>query len=1142
MEGLVQEFPMNHISKLKLQTTTGAPSPLGWLFLWLSAALGYVILGILCLSQLQLDNFVAAFWLPSGLTMALAFKFGYGVLPGVFVAEFIIGLLYNEAAPLWFKIGVACSQCLEGVAVIYLAPRWMKSRDLFASVGNLAGFFGAVAVGEMLHTLLGGLLLPFLLGEFSAGKTWNWFIGGWSGALILAPVLLTWLTPQWRHNLRELRRLEFGLLLATTLITLLVLAGPVFPALNTRPGAAMMPLMLWGAFRLGPPQATLINLVLVMAILLQPSLITSSQLLPIQTSESLAVTQFTLISYLLVALAVIAVNQERNDLARRLKRRLKIQTTELAETQDELNRLGATALAITRAIPVGTYTMELPAGETLAKFSFMSERFLEITGLNLEEALSDPLRVFDCVHPEDYESWLQMCLVAFNRKAPFLGETRLLVNGEIRWVMAESFPRDLPNGPTVWEGVLIDITERKQYEAALERANKEITRMNQTLENRIKERTAELEQSRAQFERLVEDIGGNFVIFSHTGLDGILTYASGGLESVFGINRADVMGRCWAECAQWVAADAVNAQAAVIQMLERDTEEVQTFEMRFTHPRGELRTIKVVQHPVRDEEERLIAVEGIIEDITAAKQMVRELAASEAQFRILVETANDIVYTLDPQGYFTYLSPNIEDILGYHPQELVGVHFAEVIHPEDLAAWETVFRAVMGGEKRRGLEYRVRHQDGSWRWHMTSAAPQVAENGGVKAFLGLGFDFTPRKEAETQLQVVNQELARANRLKDQFLAAMSHELRTPLNAILGMTQSLQEGVYGTLGERALNSLETIERSGAHLLDLINDILDFAQIEAGYLTIHRSPVAISSLAESSLLMVRPQAQQKNLALSLRLPPHLPLFNLDERRLRQALVNLLGNAVKFTPAGGSVALEIDYAQPAPGAGEPQLSFRVKDTGIGIAEADQACLFQPFVQIDSSLNRQYEGTGLGLALVKHLAELHNGGVTLESQVGVGSCFTIWLPVPVVAGSLEEPASIAPQETVISINSRPPLILVAEDNAANALSIQHYLEGKGFAVVTAENGQAALDLAQSARPDCIVMDMQMPILDGLETTHRLRQNPDFQTVPIIALTALAMAGDRQRCLTAGANEYLSKPVKLRDLVSRIQYLLTNT
>ncbi|MBJ7898386.1 MAG: PAS domain S-box protein, partial [Cyanobacteria bacterium RI_101] len=1124
------------INKLTLRAETGAPSPLGWVFLWLSAALAYVVLGNLCLSQLELDNFVAAFWLPTGLTTALAFKLGYKILPGIFVGEFVIGLLHHETAPLWFKIGVAFSQCLEGIAIVYLGPKWIKGRYIFASVGNLTGFLGAAGVGELLHTLLGGFFLPLLMGELSAGKTWNWFIGGWGGALILAPVLLTWLTPDWRRDLRELRRPEFWLLLTAVLGILLTLRSQVFTALNARPGAAMMPVMLWGAFRLGAPQAALINLVLVVAILFQPSVIASSQLLPIQTSESLAVVQFTLISYLLVALVVMTLNQERNLLARRLERRLASQTTELEEAQEELNRLGATALAITRAIPVGTYTLELPAGETLAKFSFMSERFLEITGLNLEEARADPLQAFACVHPEDYDRWVRQNADAFTRKVHFWGETRLLVQGETRWVTAESFPRDLPDGSTVWEGVLIDITDRKQYEAALERANDEITRMNQALEDRVKERTAELEQSRAQFQRLVEDIGDNFVIFSHTFPDGIVTYASGGLKSVFGLNRADVLGRPWGESVEWVPEDAARVQAFDLESLE--TGNIDPFEISFTHPRGELRTLKVVEHCVRNEEGRLIAVEGIAEDITAAKQMVRELAAREAQFRILVETANDIVYTLDPQGYFTYLSPNIEDILGYHPQELVGVHFAEVIHPEDLAACETVFRAVMGGERRRGLEYRVRHKDGSWRWHMTSAAPQFDDQGRTKVFLGLGFDFTARKEAETQLQTLNQELARANRLKDQFLAAMSHELRTPLNAILGMAQSLQEGVYGALGERAINSLETIERSGAHLLDLINDILDFAQIEAGYLTIHRSPVAISALAEGSLLMVRPQAQQKNLALSLRLPPHLPLFNLDERRLRQALVNLLGNAVKFTPAGGSVALEIDYAQPAPGEDEPQLSFRVKDTGIGIAEADQTRLFQPFVQIDSALNRQYEGTGLGLALVKRLAELHGGGVTLESQVGAGSCFTLRLPAPVVEGSLEEPAPTPPGETVLSTQAQP-LILVAEDNLANALSMRHYLEGKGFTVLTAENGETALDLARSARPDCVLLDIQMPVLDGLEVARRLRQDPDLGKTPIIALTALVMDGDRERCLAAGADDYVAKPVKLRELAGRIRRLL---
>ncbi len=411
--------------------------------------------------------------------------------------------------------------------------------------------------------------------------------------------------------------------------------------------------------------------------------------------------------------------------------------------------------------------------------------------------------------------------------------------------------------------------------------------------------------------------------------------------------------------------------------------------------------------------------------------------------------------------------------------------------------------------------------------------------------IGINYDITSQKMAEIKLRKMNQELTRATRLKDEFLANMSHELRTPLNAILGMTEGLKDQVFGALNERQLDALEIVSRSGSHLLELINDVLDLAKIEAGQVTLNRCCVSISGLAQSSITFVKQQATKKRIQLEVQVPDSLPLLYLDGRRMRQVLVNLLANAVKFTPERGHISLVVSHTSKPLGE-EPEtqctdiLTIEVSDTGIGISPDNLVQLFEPFIQIDSALNRQYEGTGLGLALVKSIVELHGGQVTVNSELGVGSCFTLELPYLVADGQSIDTAlspatapSLRPQQGGDFLK-----ILLAEDNDANIETVTTYLNAKGHKVLLAKTGQAAVDLVSSEQLDVVLMDIQMPDMDGLEAMRRIRALPQLAELPIVALTALAMTGDRERCLRAGANEYLSKPVKLHKLMEMIHQL----
>lgn len=420
-----------------------------------------------------------------------------------------------------------------------------------------------------------------------------------------------------------------------------------------------------------------------------------------------------------------------------------------------------------------------------------------------------------------------------------------------------------------------------------------------------------------------------------------------------------------------------------------------------------------------------------------------------------------------------------------------------------------------------------------------------------------------RAESQERLQRINRDLEQASRLKSEFLASMSHELRTPLNSILGFSELLLRYQDET-DTRKIGHIQAIRRGGQHLLNLINDILDLSKVEAGKLELEVQTVSMQNLCRECLGMMRPGADRKRLALSLELDYRVDQAKVDPRRVRQMIINLLSNAIKFTPEKGHVRLSVSLAyggqllhdfrpDDSPvNPSTPYLCIAVSDTGIGIPAEKRHLLFRPFQQIDTSLTRQHYGTGLGLALTKRLSEIHGGTVSLDiQQKSQGSTFRIWLPFQ----ELRELPELLVNEHLAELDvnilaetddaSSVSRVLVVEDQPYNQVLISEILELEGFSVDLISDGQFMMDILQSepiashSLPEIVLMDIQLPNVDGLQLIRTLRKSPGWGTLPVIAVTAMAMAGDRDRCLEAGADDYVAKPIDFTVLIQKVRQLI---
>jgi PAS domain S-box-containing protein len=463
--------------------------------------------------------------------------------------------------------------------------------------------------------------------------------------------------------------------------------------------------------------------------------------------------------------------------------------------------------------------------------------------------------------------------------------------------------------------------------------------------------------------------------------------------------------------------------------------------------------------------------QAVIQDITPRKQSEQALRASEEKYRSLVDNIPDVVWTADANRDLIYVSGNVVKVLGFHADELLGGQsWLNRIHPEDAARVGQAYQKLFSDGEKFDVEYRSCRQDGEWIW-LHNRALATRPRAGVMCADGIFKDITLRRQSEAAIQQTKDAAEAANRAKSQFLANMSHELRTPLNAIIGFSEMLADKTFGELNDRQFKYSNNILNSGRHLLQLINDILDLAKVEAGRVELMRNTFNVAKALAEVQTIVKTLANKKHISLDFFEAPQLPSLFADEAKFKQIMYNLLSNAIKFTPDGGRVLVTTDIQNT--GDGNSLLQIAVTDTGIGIKPSDQERVFKEFEQVDSSYGRQQQGTGLGLALTKRLVEMHGGKIRVASEgvEGKGSTFTFSIPFPKTE---TEPTQLTDKPDARDDTIRPLVLVVTNDDSQQQF-VGNYLANAGYDVTMVADTAAMVAALKIRRPYVVAIDRKM-------------------------------------------------------------------
>ena len=766
--------------------------------------------------------------------------------------------------------------------------------------------------------------------------------------------------------------------------------------------------------------------------------------------------------------------------------------TEQRQAVHQLESLVRRAEAAESVARIGNWRLDAGGRELT-----WSPQMYHIYGLSPDTPLS-PAVVLALYHPDDVAAGTERIDRQLVTGEPVEGAiTRIIRNGEVRYLSYNSRSERGPDGQILaLVGTAVDVTRQHLAEIALA-------------------------ESEAKYRALAENSTDILVRF---GRDGLIRYISPACRRL-GLDPHEEVGR---PVDRLMVADSESPPAALLAALfsgaEIDTSAPRQHKIRAVD--GREVWLEGAPSLVRDASGEVVEVVTVMRDITARHEIAAALARSERRFRTLTTNAPDMISEMRLDGTLTYVSPASQAILGYSPEEMIGRTPFSFMHPEDAARvrqmCETVFES--GGKVEPwSVEYRAYNKAGQELW-MESKPTFVTDpvNGRFMGLTDVMRDVTSRKTLEAKLRQAQADAEAAAAVKTEFLANMSHELRTPLTSIIGFTSLA--GEQSDLSPLTRNYVERVGDASRALLCTVNDILDFSKLEAGQVTFQVQPVALAKLSRATLDLFTPQAGAKDLSLTLDGEDGDLILSIDPDRIRQILLNLVGNAVKFTDGGG-VTLRTRYERTS-----RTLKVEVIDTGAGIPPDKQDRLFQRFSQVDGALTRAHGGTGLGLAICKGLVEAMGGAIGVESEMGQGSRF--WFTVPALLAQAPEAAEDG--SAVIRPAFVGVRVLVVDDHPANRELARLFLAGVGAEVTEVGDGEEAVALAAELPFDVILMDIRMPRLDGPGALNAIRAAPGpNDATPILAFTADSESDDR--LLALGFQDVVAKPLQPGALIAAV-------
>ncbi|RYC32387.1 PAS domain-containing sensor histidine kinase [Lichenibacterium minor] len=616
-----------------------------------------------------------------------------------------------------------------------------------------------------------------------------------------------------------------------------------------------------------------------------------------------------------------------------------------------------------------------------------------------------------------------------------------------------------------------------------------------------------------------------------------LAWIADGAGSIFWYNRRwydytgttldEMQGRGWSK---------VHHPDHVLHVVERYNEAFsrgETWEDTFPLRRsdGTFRWFLSRAEPVRDQDGAILRWFGTNTDVTDSRDAEAAVRRSEERFRTLISASADLIWTAGPDGGLIPPLPTWRAYTGQTEADYAGWGWLDIVHPDDKLRVTELWREALHSRVLFHAEFRLRRRDGEWRYSEARAAPVMSTDGTVREWVGVNSDITTRRQAEDAMQEAKELAETANRAKSQFIANMSHELRTPLSAVIGYSEMLAEEIEDVGHVGLLTDVGKIESSARHLLGLINDVLDLSKIEAGRMTVEAVDFDVAGMVDEVVNATGSLVAKKDNRLRLDLGGGLGRMHSDELKIRQCLMNLVSNAAKFTE-GGEIVLRVrrDSADV--------LTFDVEDSGIGMTDEQMGRLFQRFSQADESTTRQFGGTGLGLAITRAFARKLGGDVSVESQPGRGSTFRLQLAARVRSDDGGgDTVAILPEPVPQGAEPAEPAgrILVVDDDPAARDLLARFLKREGFAVTGAADGQAGLTLARALRPQAILLDVEMPKMDGWSVLHALRQDPALVDTPVVMVS---VKNEQSLAYALGATDYLLKPVdwdRLKRVMDRV-------